>query len=112
MIKKFFSVRNFKSISQDKAKDMLDSGRNVILIDVRPPEEHKELHIHNSISLPLDRLTSEIFDVVEDKSTEILVYCHSGIRAFFACKELVSLGYINVFNMGGINTWKYEKEEG
>ena len=40
----------------------------------------------------------------------VLVYCRSGNRSKKAADKLVSLGYTNIFEVGGINTWPYEVE--
>jgi len=101
-----------KKIPQTLAKERLSSGETVILIDVRSPEEYKEQHIKNSISLPLDQIKSNLSNIVKDKNAEILVYCYSGMRAATACGTMAKMGYTNVSNMGGIQTWKYETERG
>lgn len=112
-----FSMFNFfknsvKSISASEAHKRLLEDKNIVLLDVRTPEEYNEVHIPNSISLPLERIKSEIANVVKDKDTEIFVYCQSGRRAAEACILLVSMGYTNVRNMGGIADWEYETERG
>lgn len=106
------SKSNTKIISQSQAKARLSSEKSIILLDVRTPEEYNEVHIPHSISLPLNQLKTEILKVASDKDTEIIVYCLSGMRAASACKELSAIGYTNVSNMGGIQSWKYETERG
>ena len=95
------------AISPKQAKERLDSGDAVLLLDVRTPEEYKGGHIPNSISLPLDQLKTRIAHTAADKSAEIIVYCLSGGRAAQACGTLAAMGYINVHNLGGINAWPY-----
>lgn len=112
MLNPRFSKNPIKSISAREAHKRLLEDKNIVLLDVRTPEEYKEVHIPNSISLPLDRIKSEIEKVVKDKDAEIFVYCHSGSRAQEACQLLVSMGYKNVANMVGIIDWEYETERG
>ncbi len=112
MIQTIFGKKRVRNISQSDARSRLARGGNIFLLDVRTPEEYRELHIPNSISLPLDQLKSEIEKVTDDKDAEILVYCRSGARAATACRQLASMGYTSVFNMGGILSWKYETERG
>ncbi len=109
---KFFGQQNTASISPKEAKARLDSGDPVFLLDVRTPEEYEEIHIPNSISLPLDRIKHDVGRVVPDKNAEIIVYCLSGARASSACSILGSMGYTNVKNLGGIHSWRYEIERG
>lgn len=42
------------------------------------------------------------------KDSKILVYCRSGNRSATAAKILISMGYTNVYDFGGINDWAYE----
>ncbi|MFT9057170.1 MAG: rhodanese-like domain-containing protein [Ethanoligenens sp.] len=95
------------AISPKQAKERLDSGDTVLLLDVRTREEYKGGHIPNSISLPLDQLKTRITHTAPDKSAEIIVYCLSGGRAAQACGMLAAMGYTDVHNLGGINAWPY-----
>ena len=45
-----------------------------------------------------------------DKSQLILVYCRSGNRSKTASSTLADLGYTNIYEFGGINTWPYDTE--
>jgi rhodanese-related sulfurtransferase len=112
MLKMLFGKTSSKSISPSKAKERLTVSKDILLIDVRTPEEYREIHILNSISLPLNQLKTGISKIAKNKDTEIIVYCLSGVRASHACSQLVKMGYTNVSNMGSIESWKYETERG
>lgn len=111
MFSELFGKKNYRNLSQAEAKKKLDSGEPVILLDVRSPEEYAQVHIPGSVSLPLDRLADGISKVAS-KDSELLIYCQSGMRAATASRLLSSLGYTNINNIGGIQTWKYETEKG
>ncbi|MFT8889224.1 MAG: rhodanese-like domain-containing protein [Ethanoligenens sp.] len=102
-----FGKTSRNTISPKQAKERLDSGDTVLLLDVRTREEYKGGHIPNSISLPLDQLKARSAHIIPDKGAEIIVYCLSGGRAAQACGVLAAMGYTNVYNLGGINTWPY-----
>lgn len=112
MFETLFGKKNIRNISPREAKERLSANKNIILLDVRTPEEYREVHIPHSISLPLNELKSGITKIVKNKDAEIIVYCLSGIRAAQACNQLASMGYNNVSNMGGIQSWRYETERG
>ena len=112
MFKTLFQKDTTRNISPREAKERLSSNKNIVLLDVRTPEEYREIHIPHSISLPLNELKTGIEKVAGDKNTEIIVYCLSGMRAAQACRQLSARGYTNVSNMGGIESWKYETERG
>lgn len=112
MFEFLFGKKGYENISQVEAKKRLSSGQNIVLLDVRTPEEYREVHIPKSKLLPLNQLASRAAKLVGDKNAEIIVYCQSGVRAASACSQLAAMGYTNVSNMGGIQSWRYETESG
>ncbi len=74
---------------------------NGIIIDVRTEEEYSDGHIENSVNIPLDNI-SDVINHINDKDTQIFVYCRSGVRSSEAAIELVKLGYIVIYDLGGI----------
>jgi rhodanese-related sulfurtransferase len=50
--------------------------------------------------------------MIPDKEAKIVVYCRSGRRSAEAAKVLKELGYKNVYDLGGINSWPYETISG
>ena len=97
-----------KLISPKDAKDLLAKDKSVILVDVRTAAEYKEGHIANSILVPSETIGQEAATKLTDKSSTIIVYCRSGRRSALAAQELITLGYTNVFDLGGIIDWPYE----
>lgn len=69
-----------------------------ILIDVRSKQEFNEGHINGAINIPLSDI-NKLTNMVKDKKKYIILYCSSGIRSKKAQKELISKGYINVYNL-------------
>lgn len=74
------------------------------IIDVRSEAEYKSGHIESSINIPLDNIEK----IKYKKDEKIIVYCASGRRSKMAADKLISLGYKNVYDMGGISNWKYD----
>lgn len=74
---------------------------NMVLLDVRTPQEYKEGHIPDSENLPLDRIQ----EIKMDKSRPLFVYCHSGARSRQACAWLNAQGY-EATNIGGISGYQ------
>lgn len=104
------SDKGYKIITSTEAQDLLTN--NAILIDVRTPEEHNNFYIKDSINIPLADI-KELPGLIEDKETTIILYCQTGIRSEEAAKELVKLGYQNVYSLdGGLINWGYGVEEG
>ena len=97
----------YHRISQKEAKEIMDSGVAVTVLDVREPYEFKSGHIKNAVLLPSGVVPVKAADVLPDKNAKILVYCLSGARSSAAAHQLVSLGYTNVLDFGGIGSWPY-----
>lgn len=90
----------YQKIDLEQAKELL-KNENTKLIDVRTTDEYETNHIDGAISIPL----SEINNITFSKETNIIVYCQSGRRSKQAATELLNLGYVNVYDFGGINNW-------
>ena len=61
--------------------------------------------------LPVGMINEETAaGVIPGKDATVLVYCRSGNRSKTASSALADLGYTNIYEFGGINTWPYETE--
>ena len=98
----------YEQISQQKAKEIMDTQSDYVIIDARTQEEFDEGHIQNAILIPEYEIYKKAPNLIPDKSTLILVYCRSGRRSKIASEALVELGYTNVKEFGGIIDWEYE----
>jgi phage shock protein E len=102
----------YHKISAEDAKERMDSGDAVIILDVRTQEEYDEDHIPGAILIPNETIGEERPALLPDLDAEILIYCRSGRRSAEAAKKLVALGYSKVYDFGGIIGWPYETAEG
>ena len=101
---------NDQQISQEEAKEMMDT-QDVIILDVREQDEYDSGHIPGAVLLPVGTIDEETAaEVIPDKDSTVLVYCRSGNRSKTASSALAELGYTNIYEFGGINTWPYETE--
>nr|WP_317284103.1 rhodanese-like domain-containing protein [uncultured Sellimonas sp.] len=100
----------YTKITQEEAKHIMDTKDNIIILDVRNPEEFVTGHIKGAINVPNPSITNREIPELPDKKQEILVYCRSGQRSQIASKKLVVLGYENIKDFGGIMDWKYDVE--
>ncbi|MGL4484503.1 MAG: rhodanese-like domain-containing protein [Anaerovoracaceae bacterium] len=91
-------------ITQEDAEKMLKE-EGTVLLDVRTEEEYNEGHIPNAILLPDYDIQKEAGNILPDKEAKIIVYCRSGKRSASAAAELAAMGYKNVYDLGGIQSW-------
>ena len=81
------------------------------LVDVREAGEFTEGHIPGVINVPLSTLGPDVAVTLTDKSAPVFVYCRSGRRSQTAGEKLVSFGYSDVTNIGGILDYAGELEK-
>lgn len=104
------SEDDYQQISQEEAKEMMDT-QDVIILDVREQDEYDSGHIPGAVLLPVGTIDEETAaEVIPEKDSTVLVYCRSGNRSKTASSALAELGYTNIYEFGGINTWPYETE--
>lgn len=79
---------------------------DVVLVDVRPPEEFEAGHIDGAQSIPLDELKQRLDDLPPD--TEIVAYCRGPFCAYAheAVRQLRSAGRDARRLDGGWPEWK------
>ena len=99
---------SYEQITPAEAKEIMDERDGYVILDVRTQEEYDEAHIDGAILIPDYEIADKAESVLKDKEQLILVYCRSGRRSKLAASELVSLGYTNVKEFGGIIDWPYE----
>lgn len=99
-----------RRISAAEARKLMQNNPSAIILDVRTEREFATGRIPGAILLPDTDVKYNASKVLPIKNAMILVYCRSGIRSSSAAALLVSMGYTNVYDFGGIMSWPYEVE--
>lgn len=93
-------------ITVEALKKRIDNGEEVILIDVREPQEHQDFNIGGQL-IPLGSIPAALADLTPLKDKEIVMYCRSGNRSGHAQAYLEQFGFSKVFNLeGGMLDWE------
>ena len=103
---------SYRQISMEEAVSMMERETDYILLDVRTQDEYAQGHIPGAICIPNETIGTEEIPELPDKEQLILVYCPSGNRSKQASEKLVQLGYTNIVEFGGINSWTGETVSG
>ena len=98
----------YKQISQEEAKEMMNREDGHIIVDVRRRDEYDEGHLPDAILIPNESIEKSRPKELPDLDQIILVYCRSGRRSKEASEKLAAMGYKNVYEFGGIITWTGE----
>lgn len=99
----------YNKISFEEMDKMIINNKinDYVILDVRTKEEYENGRIKNSVLIP-DYEIERVLNEIPDKSKYIFVYCRSGNRSKTATLKMNSMGYKNVYDVGGINTYKGE----
>jgi len=82
----------------------IKAGGNILLIDVREPNELAVSSIEGALNIPLGEIPDRLAEL--DKGQEIVLFCRTGSRSSKAVEILLNAGFKKVKNMrGGINAW-------
>ena len=99
---------SYTQIDQETAKEMMLRDDGHVIVDVRRQDEYDAGHIPGAILIPNESIGTERPEQLPNLDQIILVYCRSGNRSKQAAQKLFDMGYTNVYEFGGINTWTGE----
>lgn len=102
----------YRQITQAEAAELMETERDYIILDVRTRAEYEEEHIAGAVCVPNETIGGAEIPELPDRDQMILVYCRSGRRSKEAAQKLFDLGYTNIVEFGGINTWTGATERG
>jgi putative phage shock protein E len=109
--KKSETSGSYKTISSTEAQQMIEDNKDALILDVRTAAEYESGHIPNAVNLSNEDIQAGKVDSLKDKSQLIMVYCRSGNRSRQAAQKLAELGYTNVVDFGGIQSWQGDIEK-
>lgn len=82
-------------------------NKDILLVDVRTPQEYASGHVENSINI--DFKANNFKDLIGqlDKNQEVYVYCKVGGRSGNAAKMMEDMGFKKIYDLeGGILQWE------
>ena len=103
-----FQLASYTQISQEEAREMMGRDDGHVVVDVRRQDEYAAGHIPGAVLIPNESIDTEPPKELPDLDQVILIYCRSGNRSKQAAQKLADLGYTNIYEFGGINTWPGE----
>ena len=97
-------VTNADALTSRELKAELDRGDQVVIVDVREPQEYQINRVPGSILIPLGDLPKRYVEL--DPNANIVTQCKSGMRSAKAQDFLRSKGFTRVRNLtGGVLGW-------
>jgi adenylyltransferase/sulfurtransferase len=88
-------------------RDRLGRGDDLVVLDVREPEEVELVRLDGALHIPLGDLPRRSGEL--DASREMVVHCRTGARSAQAIEFLHGVGFRKLWNLkGGIRAWAQE----
>ncbi|MCH8271945.1 MAG: molybdopterin-synthase adenylyltransferase MoeB [Candidatus Marinimicrobia bacterium] len=95
---------NISSITAVDLKARLDSGDNLVLLDIREEVETRICQIEGSVHIPMQEIPSRLSEI--DMHSDLIVYCKTGERSHAVANFLKKSGFSRVANLyGGTLAW-------
>ena len=85
----------------------LENSGNMVLLDVRTPEEFQQGHLPGAINISY--LANDLWDRLDvlDRNVAYYVYCRTERRSMRVCMLMQNGGFGEVYNMeGGLRAWE------
>lgn len=104
------SAKKSDVISLITPQELNEKLGNILLIDVRTPQEFAQGHIDNAKLI--DYMQADFMNKMSklDTSKELYIYCRSGNRSGKAARKLEVMGFPKIYDLkGGILNWNQNK---
>lgn len=99
---------SFRTVTPSEAKSLIETRKDLLLVDVRSPEEFQGGSLPGATLIPFWDFAKGRFDLPKDKP--ILLICAVGGRSLACGQMLASKGYREVYNLkGGLDAWAEQR---
>ena len=96
-----------KNITIEEAAKLVKSDTNVVVLDIRRPDEFKAGHIKGATNINFqDKDFAKRIEAL-DKNKTYIIHCAAGGRSGRACEQIKTLNFKNMLHMNqGFSKWQ------
>lgn len=99
------------TITAQDLKELIDSGKEFHLVDVREPAEFEIVRIPGAVLVPKGEILSGEALSTFPQDKQVVLYCKSGIRSAEALAALKAAGFVDAVHVqGGVTAWTRQVE--
>ena len=99
------ALQSIPQVDPAQLQSRLQGGEQIVVIDVREPEEFGQGKIPGAYTIPRGVLEGQVDGRLPRESTVVL-YCAGGGRSALAARSLAEMGFDKVENLqGGFSNW-------
>lgn len=104
-----------QEVRADDLDEMIENHDDLLIVDVREPQEYAAGHIPGALHVPRGLLEvaadtqskGRVETLAGAQNRTIVTYCQSGGRSAMAADTLKQMGFEKTYSLaGGIETWK------
>ena len=100
-----------KGVTATQLQASRDAAQDLMVLDVRTPDENQAGRIPGSTLIPLGAVRARLDQIPRDK--RVIAYCKTSLRAWEAIRILAGYGYDNVEILdGGFLAWPFDIQQG
>jgi rhodanese-related sulfurtransferase len=93
-----------REVTVSQARALLAEKKNMVLLDVRTPDEFRQARLKGALLIPINELERRLAEI--PKGRPVMVYCAVGSRSALVARFLTARGYSEVYNLtDGIVGW-------
>ena len=97
---------NYMNVDNATAKRIISQSKDLIIIDVRTPDEIALGKIGNALEMDIKSPDFKSNLDKLDRNKQYLVYCHAGGRSTNAMEIMKTMGFKQVYNLeSGYRSW-------
>jgi rhodanese-related sulfurtransferase len=89
------AIRHTPSLSAEEAKTILETRKDVVVLDARRFEEYRTMSIPRGVSVPGAELALRVHDLAPSPDTLVIVNCAGRTRSIIGAQSLVNAGIPN-----------------
>ena len=106
-----------RELKADELDEMIEDHTDVLIVDVREPQEFAQGHIPGALNVPRGTLEGaadqgykhRVQTLCDAQTRDVVLYCATGGRSAMAAKTLQEMGFTRATSLaGGIEMWAAE----
>ncbi|MBX7153762.1 MAG: rhodanese-like domain-containing protein [Candidatus Kapaibacterium sp.] len=83
-------VNSFTPLEMQQVIEHYKGGKELLIIDVNPPEDFAKGHMEGAINIPFDEFEKRVQSLRKEKERNIVIVCKDGKRSMTACGIMVA----------------------
>ncbi|MDU1538383.1 rhodanese-like domain-containing protein [Paraclostridium tenue] len=92
------AASGYENINAKETEDLLASGDDIVVVDVRSKDEYDMGHIDRAMHIDYNEFNDNLSKLDDYKDKTVLLYCRTGNRSEKAAKILEKNGFKKVYN--------------